>query len=82
MEGNLGNVFRRFEKGRETGMAKTDIKVKLVGTDGNAFALMGRVSAALRRGGRADLVKDFQTEAMSGDYDNLLRVCMDYVDVE
>jgi len=62
-------------------VARTNIKVKLVGTDGNAFALMGRVSAALRKGGKGELVKDFQKEAMSGDYDNLLCVCMDYVEV-
>lgn len=63
-------------------MPKTDIKVKLTGTDGNAFALMGRVSAALRKGGHDDLAKAFQTEAMSGDYDHLLATCCDYVDVQ
>jgi len=63
-------------------VAKTDIKVKLVGEDGNAFAVMGAVSKALRRGGRGDLVDEYRKEAMSGDYDNLLRVSMNYVEVE
>lgn len=60
-------------------MPKTDIKVKLVGTDGNAFALMGKVCEALRKGKRGDLVKEFQKEAMSGDYDHLLTTCSEYV---
>lgn len=62
-------------------MPKTDIKVKLVGTDGNAFALMGKVRQALRTGGHADLEKEFLKEAMSGDYDHLLATCCDYVEV-
>lgn len=55
--------------------------VKLVGEDGNAFAIIGRVSAALRHAGLEEQVAEFQTEAMSGDYNNLLRVCMKYVNV-
>lgn len=60
---------------------KTDVKVKLTGTDGNAFAIMGKVSTALKRGGHADLVVEFQKEAMSGDYDHVLITCMSYVHV-
>ena len=63
-------------------MPKTDIKVKLVGKDGNAFAIMGSISNALRKEGHGDLVKEFQTEAMSGDYDHLLQTAMNYVEVE
>lgn len=63
-------------------MAKTNITVKLVGEDGNAFAIIGRVSQALKRGGHPELVKEFQKEAMSGDYDHVLSTCMDYVEVE
>lgn len=67
-----------------------NITVKLVGTDGNAYALMGKVVASLRRELQGTMeqseinqtIKDFQTEAMSGDYDNLLRTCMKFVDVE
>lgn len=59
-------------------------KVKLSGTDGNAFAVLGKVSTALRRHGHmtSDEIEEFMADAMSGDYDHLLRVCMDYVDVE
>ena len=62
-------------------MALTNIEVELVGSDGNAFGLMGKVKRALKDGGRSDLVKPFMAEAMSGDYDNLLQTCMKYVEV-
>ena len=61
---------------------KTKIRVKLVGTDGNAFAIIGRVKKALRQGGHPELAEEFQSEAMSGDYDNLLQTCFKYVEVE
>ncbi len=58
------------------------IKVKLTGTDGNAFAIMGKVSAALAAAGQPKSVQDeFFAEATSGDYDNVLQTCMKWVDV-
>jgi len=65
-----------------TGKPLTEIKVKLVDEDGNAFAIIGRVRTALRRAGRADLVEEFTTEAMAGDYDHLIQTCLKYVEVE
>jgi hypothetical protein len=62
-------------------MSKTKIKVKLVGTDGNAFAIIGKVREALKKGGHADLASEFTKEAMSGDYDHVLQTCFEYVDV-
>jgi len=57
--------------------------VKLVGYDGNAFYILGKVSRALREAGYdTEYVKKFKDEAMSGDYNNLLGVCCEYVDVE
>ena len=59
-----------------------NVKVKLVGEDGNAFAILGRVSKALRRAGvPGDEVSAFFAEATQGDYDSLLRTCMAWVDV-
>lgn len=60
-------------------MAKTNIKVKLLGRDGNAFFIMGSVVNALKRGGHRDLVEEYEKEATSGDYNHLLAVTMDYV---
>ncbi len=63
-------------------MTKTDVQVQLVGEDGNAFAIMGKVVKAMRRAGcDSELITQYQREAMSGDYDNLLRVTMNYVEV-
>ena len=58
-----------------------NIKVKLVGMDGNAFAIMGRVEGALRRGGVSKEEREvYLTESKSGDYNNLLRTAMAWVD--
>lgn len=59
-----------------------DIDVQLSGTDGNAFAIMGAVTRAMRRKGvRSSEIDKFRAECMAGDYDNLLRTCMAWVDV-
>lgn len=62
-------------------MSKTDVKVKLVGEDGNAFAIMGRVKQAMRRAGVAkEVIDQYIADATSGDYYHLLAVTMEYVD--
>lgn len=59
-----------------------DIEVQLTGTDGNAYAIMGAVSQALRKHGvPAEEITEFTEESMSGDYDNLLQTAMRWVDV-
>lgn len=61
----------------------TEVKVKLVGEDGNAFNILARVSNALKRAGYSDdFIRDYQQQAMSGSYENLLAVTMQYVEVE
>jgi len=64
-------------------MAKYDnIEVELTDQDGNAFAIMGRVSSALRRNGVPQLeIDEYVKESMSGDYDNLLRTAVKWVAV-
>lgn len=57
------------------------VKVKLVGEDGNSFAIMGRVVRALRRAGHGrEVIKAYQNEAMSGDYDHLLTTTLEYAE--
>ena len=56
-------------------------KYSLVGVDGNAFSVMGYTAQALKREGLRDLVKKMYEEATAGDYDNLLAVCMKYIDM-
>jgi hypothetical protein len=60
-----------------------EVRVKLVGGDGNAFAIIGTVVRAMRAAKLPDdEIKRFQGEAISGDYDQLLRTCMAWVKVE
>ena len=56
---------------------------KLVGTDGNVFGVIGRVSQALKRAGMTERAKEFQAKAMKSDsYSDVLALCFDYVEVE
>ena len=57
-----------------------EVYVPLVGEDGNAYAILGRVSKALKRAGVSkEEVAEFHAEATSGDYDNLLRTVISWV---
>jgi hypothetical protein len=51
-----------------------DICVQLSGEDGNAFAILGRTTRALRQAGLSkEEVDEYYAEATSGDYDHLLQ---------
>ena len=57
--------------------------VKLVGEDGNAFSIMGRVKQALKRAGAdKEYIDEYLKEATVADYSYLLTVSMEYVNVE
>jgi len=58
---------------------QTNIQLKLTGEDGNAFAILGAVSKALKRAGKSELWDEFQTEATNGGYDHLISTCMKWV---
>jgi len=59
-----------------------NVKVRLSGTDGNAFSIIGKVAQALRRAGvSAEEQAAFRKAAMSADYDNVLVTAMRWVDV-
>ena len=60
----------------------TNAVVKLIGENGNAFAILGRVRHGILHSDRPELADDFISEATSGDYDHLLATCMRYVSVE
>lgn len=56
---------------------------KLAGTDGNVFAVIDNVSKALKKAGQSEKAKEFQNRAFaSSSYDEVLRLCFEYVDVE
>lgn len=61
----------------------TRVEVRLVGTDGNAFALLGKVRQALRRAGyTTEFIEGFTQDATAGNYDELLQCIMRYIEVE
>ena len=62
-------------------MTKTNIKVKLLGKDGNAFYILGTVKRALEKAGYKDIAKQYIKEATTGDYNHLLAVTQEYVEV-
>ena len=63
-------------------MAKYDIDVQLSGNDGNAFAIIAAVRSALKEAGAStEELTQYSQESMSGDYDNLLRVASQWVNV-
>ena len=58
-----------------------NIIIPLVGEDGNAFSILGRVRRAMYRSGLGDLEwGDFYCEATSGSYDHLLATIMKWFD--
>jgi len=62
-------------------MPKYDISVSP--TDGNAFSIMGAVSSAIRSAGATqEEVEQYLADSTSGDYNNLLRVAMEWVDIQ
>ena len=61
-------------------VGKSKPSVELVGQDGNAFAILGRVRVALVKAGYTkDEIKQYTDDAMSGDYNHLLATTMDWV---
>jgi hypothetical protein len=57
-----------------------DICVQLSGEDGNAFAILGRTTRALRQAELAQAeIDQYYAEATSGDYDHLLQTTMRWV---
>ena len=60
-----------------------EVQVQLTGEDGNAFAILGRVLAAMRAAGIPAAEREaYRINAMRGDYDHLLRVTMQTVEVK
>jgi hypothetical protein len=58
------------------------VTVRLVGEDGNAYSILGRVTHALKRAGvERSQIDAFAEAATSGDYNHLLRTVMETVSI-
>ena len=57
------------------------VEMDIDGPDGNAFAIMGRVQAALKKAGATkEELTQYSMDSMSGDYENLLATADKWVD--
>ena len=57
------------------------MKYDLVGVDGNAYSVMAYVLRAMKECKMSkEEQSDYQTKAMSGDYNNLLAVSVEMID--
>ncbi len=55
---------------------------RLVGQDGNVFFIIGRVRRTLQTAGKPDQAREFADRAFgAGSYDEVLQLCMEYVEV-
>lgn len=58
-------------------------KMKLVGQDGNIFAILGRASRLLKENGQPDQAKEMSSRVyQSGDYYKALNIISEYVETE
>lgn len=81
-EATLDLLMPRAEAVAILARIKTRPTIKLVGTNGNAFAVLGKCRAAAFRAGWTDRQrKAFTRLATAGDYDHLLGTAMQYFDV-
>ena len=81
IEDTYNQFLLRFNEDVEYVEKKMKPKVKLVGEDSNAFAILGKVQKALEKAGQKEEAKKFLEEATSGDYNNLLQTCTKWVRV-
>ena len=77
-------LYEEFDKAVEETIEKAPngrdlVHCKLVGEDGNAFAILGRIEREMHRARwTKEEIDVFQKEATSGDYDHLLQTAIRY----
>ena len=56
---------------------------RLIGTDGNVFAIIGKVRRALREAGQPERAAAFVERAFQAhSYDEVLQLCLEFVEVQ
>ena len=54
-------------------------EIELVGIDGNAFSIIGTMIKALKQAGNeSSVIKAYEADVMSGDYNHVLAVTLAY----
>ena len=68
---------------KETQWTTINQFLRLIGEDGNVFAILGKAQQATRKAGWSkERLDAFMKEATSGNYDNVLRLYMENFQVE
>jgi hypothetical protein len=58
------------------------VTVKLIGTNGNVFAIIGAISKALKNAGQTDKANEFTKRAFNAQsYDDVLCLAMEYCEI-
>ena len=74
-------ILEALMDGRGGGVTMTKPECKLVGTDGNVFAIMATVSKCLTEVGQGDRAEEFRKRAMGAkSYDEVLQLLFEYVE--
>ncbi len=58
-----------------------EVEVNISEIDGNAFSIISEVKRALRGKASPEQIREYMSEAMSGDYDHVLQTTMKMVTV-
>ena len=75
--------YDRINDKREREYPMTKPTCEIIGTDGNVFAVIARVSRTLQRAGQREKADEWATEAMKcASYDEVLRLMFEYVEPE
>ena len=75
-------ILNQFHSSKNESNSNSKPKLKLVGTDGNAFAIIGKLIDCLRRNGyKQEQLEEIRKEATSGDYNNVIATACKYCEV-
>ena len=75
-------ILNQFKTEKNESNSNSKPKLKLVGTDGNAFSVLGRMIDCLRHHGySSEELKAIKEEAISGDYNKVLATACKYCEV-
>jgi hypothetical protein len=59
--------------------SKTGLTLNIIGSDGNAFSILGKAIKTMKQANLSQKdIDEYEVLATSGDYNNLLRVTMDW----
>lgn len=84
LNGHLyGNMLLPKRDGGVAMENRSKPRCKMIGEDGNIFFILGRARETLKANGQGDQAKEVSERVMTcGSYDEVLKIIMEYVEVE